>query len=63
MLNEGKSWLSQGNCLDIVLDTFHLPKIPKKAKNSSNIQRKGLPQGLLLPKKTYIGAETLYFYC
>jgi len=43
MLNEGKSWVSQGNCLDVVLDTFPLPKIPKKPKKSPNIQKKGLP--------------------
>jgi len=53
-LNEGKSWLSQRNCLDIVLDTFHLSKIPKRPKSSPNIQRKGLPQGLLLFKEILI---------
>jgi len=33
MLNKGKSWLSQGICLNVVLDTFIIPKIPKKPKN------------------------------
>jgi len=33
MLNEGKSWLSQGICLDVVLDTFPLPKLHRKPKN------------------------------
>jgi len=43
MLNEGKSWLSQGICLDVVLDAFPLPKLPKKPKNLqiSKIKKKG----------------------
>jgi len=34
MLNEGKNWLSQGICLDVVLDTFPLPKLSKSLKIS-----------------------------
>jgi len=43
MLNEGKNWLSQGICLDVVLDTFPISKIPKKPKKYPNIQKRSLP--------------------
>jgi len=60
-LNGGKSLLSQINCLDIVLDTFHLSKIPKKPKSSPNIQKKGLPQGLLLKEILILGQKCCVF--
>ena len=40
MLNEGKNRLSQGICLDVVLDTFPISKIPKKPKKISEYPKR-----------------------
>jgi len=63
MFNKGKSWLSQGIRLDVVLDTFPIPKIPKKPKKSLDIQKRFALRIATSGENFCIGAKMRCFYC
>ena len=63
MLNKGKSWLSQGICLDVLLDTFPIPTIPKKPKNLRIPKKKVCLKDCYFLRKLLYRGRNAVFYC